>query len=405
MPKRSPMVRQRVGRARARARRAPFAWLTALAIAVLLLLIALGWLLSTWQASAVLMMLPAFVPLGIVLATVWWLDRWEPEPRMLMVLALIYGAGAAILGTLISGNYLLGIAGKYLPSQNDVDAFSVLFQGPVTEEVIKAAGLVLIFLIARNEFDGPLDGLIYAALIGAGFAFTENVVYFANSVADPQNFIATLVVRCFLSPFAHVLFTGVVGMALGWGARRSHDRLRLILSFTGGLLGAIALHAFWNGGSQFILPLVGIDPSNPIGWIAWYLLMQMPLFGLAVWIILRLHDHDIAVMRSRLDEYRRAGWFTTAEVRMISDWTERRDALRWSHQQGPSVEREMRGFVRDATRLAYAREHAAFDKTDPDRRKKERALLAATRGHRAALAAARRTATASSQAGVVASGA
>ena len=47
------------------------------------------------------------------------------------------------------------------------------------EEFGKGLGVFLIFVTARRAFDGPVDGIVYGALIGAGFAFTENIQYFA----------------------------------------------------------------------------------------------------------------------------------------------------------------------------------------------------------------------------------
>ena len=48
---------------------------------------------------------------------------------------------------------------------------------PVTEETLKGLGVLLIYLFRRREFDGIIDGIVYAGLIGAGFAFSENILY------------------------------------------------------------------------------------------------------------------------------------------------------------------------------------------------------------------------------------
>lgn len=392
-------ARARVRRARGRARRAPIAWIAAVGFFVLVALIVVGWLLITWKVDAVVMAIPALIPLGIVLAAVHWLDRWEPEPPMLLVFCAAYGAGASVVGTLITGNFLLGVASNYIEDQKDVNAFSVLVQGPITEEVIKGIGILLILLIARRELDGPLDGFIYAAVIGAGFAFTENVIYFASSGSTGVDFVWLLVVRCILSPFAHALFTGVFGAAIGWAARR-RDLWRFLAFGAAGLVGAILMHAFWNGGSVLVLPLIGVDPSNPFGWIIYYLVFQVPLFGLAAWALIRLQDHDLEVIRFRLDEYRRAGWFTNGEVRMITEWDARRAAIKWGRLQPGEVDRAMRGFINDATRLAFAREHASVDKQDPRRREIEKELLAATREHRLVLNASQQARKANPEADV-----
>lgn len=346
-------------------------WLGVIGALVVVMLIVIGWLLVTLQSNAFVMAIPALVPLGIVLYAAWWLDRWEPEPRMLLALGLLYGAGAAVLGTLWGGNLMLRIAEQYLFAP-EVDAFWVIVQGPIVEETMKGLGLVIILLIARREFDGPIDGAIYALTIGAGFAFTENILYFANAGAD--GLVWTIVVRCLLSPFAHALFTGLMGMALGWGARYGGP-LRIGLSFLAGLALATIAHAVWNSGSVLVLPLIGVDPKNPLAWITFYLIVEIPLFLAVVWLLFRLRDRDHDMTRERLEEYREKGWFTANEVAMITDWGARVKALKWAKSGGPELHRAMRDFIEDSTRLAYAREHARVDKRDPDRRTVEQAML------------------------------
>lgn len=367
--------------------RVPRMWWWVLAIAVFVSLIVVGWLLVTLQADAIIMAFPALVPLGIVLTVVWWLDRWEPEPFPLMLLALLYGSGASILGTLLTGNFMLQVATAVLRARGDVNGYAVVVQGPVIEEVIKCLGILLILLIARRELGGPVDGFIYAALIGAGFAFTENIVYFANHGGTQLEFVWLLVVRGILSPFAHVLFTGLAGMAVGWAARRG-GRARIASAFMLGLAAAILSHAFWNGGSVMVLPLLGLDPREPFGWIVFYALTQVPVFLLLARVLLWLVDRDRLMTRHRLEEYRDAGWFTENEITIITDWDARVRALRWSRAHGPEAERAVEGFIQDATRLAFAREHASIDKRDPDRRTVERALLEEVRERRREVEAA-----------------
>ncbi len=45
---------------------------------------------------------------------------------------------------------------------------------------MKGLALVALFYLARQEFDGPLDGIVYGALIGFGFSMTENLLYFLH---------------------------------------------------------------------------------------------------------------------------------------------------------------------------------------------------------------------------------
>ena len=59
------------------------------------------------------------------------------------------------------------------------------FGAPVVEETMK--GLVLFGLLwrRRDEIDGPTDGVIYAGMVGLGFAMVENVGYYINAHRHP----------------------------------------------------------------------------------------------------------------------------------------------------------------------------------------------------------------------------
>src|SRR6185437_13183492 len=99
-----------------------------------------------------------------------------------IVLALAWGAIAAVgiaLGVDLVLRELFGAADS--PA---AEALHAVVQAPVVEEFAKGLGVLVIFLTARRAFDGPVDGIVYGALIAAGFAFTENIQYFAVSMIE-----------------------------------------------------------------------------------------------------------------------------------------------------------------------------------------------------------------------------
>ncbi|MGL1654814.1 PrsW family glutamic-type intramembrane protease, partial [Vibrio parahaemolyticus] len=85
--------------------------------------------------------------------------------------------------------------------------FSSVVQAPIVEEIAKGLGLLLLYAGARRYLDGPVDGIVYGALIGAGFAFTENIQYFAVSFIEggTVQVVSVFFLRAVLSPFAHVM--------------------------------------------------------------------------------------------------------------------------------------------------------------------------------------------------------
>ena len=64
--------------------------------------------------------------------------------------------------------------------------------------------LYAIYRWRRHEFDGVLDGIVYAGMVGLGFAFTENVLYYGRTALEGGDVLAaTFFVRGVMAPFAH----------------------------------------------------------------------------------------------------------------------------------------------------------------------------------------------------------
>ena len=312
----------------------------------------------------------AFIPLGIVLFGVRLIDRWEPEPRSLVIFALAWGAVVSVGITLLFDLMLSFAVGSR-------DAmFSGLVQAPVVEEIAKGAGVLLVFAIGRRAFDGPVDGVVYGALVGAGFAFTENIQYFGISLVTggAGELTVTFILRGLVSPFAHAMFTALTGFAIGLAVRRGATGAGAFGAGSVGVVGAIVLHAFWNGSS-----LLG-------DFLLLYLTTQVPLFLAFIIAIVLLRREEARLTQLRLGDYAAAGWFTPEEVVMLATPAGRRVGLQWAAGLRGDRRVLMRSFIRDATTLAAVRQraingHDAYAAAD------EHALLLRTRATRAQLLA------------------
>ena len=158
----------------------------------------------------------ALLPVGPLLACYLWLDRYEPEPKSLLLTGLAWGAFVSTLLAVL----IQGIGGLIAPASTYVAAVVL---APVTEELTKGLFLLILLLWRRHELDGVLDGIVYAGMVGVGFAFTENILYLAaawngTDGMGPGGFEAvtgTFVLRCLFSPFAHPLFTAFTGIGIG----------------------------------------------------------------------------------------------------------------------------------------------------------------------------------------------
>ena len=117
----------------------------------------------------------ALVPTLFYILLVWWLDRYEKEPVSLLVLAFVWGAVPTIILSLIAE--IASSEPLYAIDETVGDLISTVITGPFIEEGFKALILFTLFMAFRREFDDVLDGIIYGAMVGLGFAFIENVLY------------------------------------------------------------------------------------------------------------------------------------------------------------------------------------------------------------------------------------
>ncbi|GAC1484734.1 MAG: hypothetical protein NVS2B12_39580 [Ktedonobacteraceae bacterium] len=188
--------------------------------------------------------IPAIPALGILLL-VNFIDRFEREPWFLRLAAFLWGAIIAIpVALVIEKKVDTALQGLLGPGASDVmrSAFQGLNAG-VTEETVKGLGLLLLFLILRDEFDNITDGIVYGALIGAGFAMVENFRYFA---IDFKSFPVFLIVyRIVLGWLGHSTFTVCFGAALGY-VRHTRVRWRQIAFPLMGYVLAVGLHSFFD---------------------------------------------------------------------------------------------------------------------------------------------------------------
>ncbi|MCU1555708.1 MAG: hypothetical protein JWM13_3194, partial [Arthrobacter sp.] len=202
---------------------------------------------NTGIAGFIIGFVVSLLPLGAVLLAVRVIDRWEPEPRRLLLFAFVWGAVVSISVTLLIQPFFSLAAAP--ASGLDYRTFAVTVQAPVVEEFAKSLGLLLLLLFARRHFDGPVDGVVFAFMIAGGFAFTENILYFGRAIAessDPGTDLAVVFfLRGVMSPFAHAIFTGATGLILGLAARRWHNGLSVV-AFGVGLIPAMLLHSGWN---------------------------------------------------------------------------------------------------------------------------------------------------------------
>jgi RsiW-degrading membrane proteinase PrsW (M82 family) len=306
----------------------------------------------------------ALVPVAIVVPALLWLDRLEAEPVGQLLFAFGWGAVVATFVALLVNSYSLAVINA---SGGTFSTTSVVV-APWVEETAKGLGVLVILLWRRRDFDGVVDGIVYAGLVGCGFAFTENVLYLGRSLQESgtAGLALTFVLRGVFGPFAHPMFTMATGVGLGVASRTARPPLRVVAPLLG-LVVAVILHGLWN-----LSAVAGLR-----GFASLYVLVQVPLFAAAVGIAIWARRREARLVGLHLRAYAAAGWFTPDEVIMLASHPLRRKARAWAKQVGGSRgARAMRGFQAAATELAFARDRATRATLDGEDRAIEQHLLA-----------------------------
>ena len=297
--------------------------------------------------TTVLAVLLAVLPLGIVIPTFLWLDRFEAEPARYLVVAFLWGA---LVAALIAAIFNTGANIAFQSAIGNPDQAmlaTAIFSAPLVEEACKGLLVLLIWRLRRREFDGVTDGMVYAGIVAAGFAFTENIQYLglAYQHGGGAALTGTFIARCLFTPFAHPIFTVMTGIGVGIAAS-TRNRLLQVLAPVGGYVLAAMLHALWNLGAV----------TGGQGMVATYLVVEVPIFIGFLVLVVWVRRREGRLIGRFLSPYADAGWLAPSEVTMLSTMSGRRAARVWAKSRGgrPAL-RAMEGFQDAASELARLR--------------------------------------------------
>ncbi|WP_125777914.1 PrsW family intramembrane metalloprotease [Antribacter gilvus] len=333
--------------------RPPVGVIVGIAVSSLCLLVSLGYAAVTGGAPFVAGLILALLPLGLWLPLVLALDRLEPEPPNALVLAFLWGAGVATLVAAVLNTLGLMLVTTSL-SPEEGWYVTATFEAPFVEEILKGLVLFGMLWFRRHELNGPTDGVIYAAMVGLGFAAVENVTYFISAVeADLLGY--TFLMRGVLSPLLHPLCTAMTGLGVTAAALAPRGSVKRWAAPLGGLAGAIALHMLWNGSTRW--GYAGLSFA--------YLVGLCVLIGVSVALV-RDRRRTVGLVTHHLTAYLPSGLVTPADLTMLSTLRSRRLARTWAQSVGGTgAARAMRDYQHGATELAMLHERVARGAEDP----------------------------------------
>lgn len=232
------------------------------------------------------------VPYGLVLL---WVDRNEKEPAWLVLTALLWGAAAA---TFISGifNDIFGMAAlSAVGDEAMAGQLTASFSAPFIEELTKGFAVLALFLLFRKEFDNVLDGVLYGALVGLGFAWFENIIYYvrAGEAGGLWDMAKLAWLRGIVSGLggSHAAYTGLTGLGFGLVRVLRRGALRwLWVPFFWSM--AMFAHFAWNTfaglfvveHSEAMTLLVGLPMATVV--------LQGPFLVLLIIVVLAVWRHE-----------------------------------------------------------------------------------------------------------------
>lgn len=271
---------------------------------------------------ALLALFLSFAPAFGYAALVYWLDRYEKEPLVLLGGVFAWGALVATIGAIVAQVFLEGAVHLATGSPEAADLAGTTVFAPLTEESLKGLAVLAVFLLLRREFDSLLDGLVYAGVVALGFAATENVLYLLDAFTREglAGMTALFGLRVLLGAWDHPLYTAFIGIGLAIARTTRAPALRIAAPIAGWAV-AVFVHSLHNTLATFgatVGALAGL--MFMVDWGGW-----LAIGLLILWAIHR----EGRLLGEHLAEEMGTGLVTAAQYRVAtSSWAQTGARLR-----------------------------------------------------------------------------
>src|SRR5438034_1589149 len=224
---------------------------------------------ETGPVELIIGLICATLPVPLYVMLLLWIDRYESEPLWMLATAFFWGAAIAVFFAFILNTANEVIVASATNNSRIGQNFGAVISAPIVEESAKALILFILFFWKRDEFDGIIDGIVYAGMVGLGFAMTENIAYYGRAVQGGVGSLTLIfILRGMAAPFSHPLFTSMTGIGLGWSRQSDNGFVKVTMPVLGFML-AILMHATWNGSATY---------GRGAGFIIAYLMIMAPAF-------------------------------------------------------------------------------------------------------------------------------
>jgi protease PrsW len=224
-----------------------------------------------------------------------YLDRKRPEPWWLRWLVVLVGV-LTVFPVLFVDGLILGAAKDHIEPGYTYNGalFKSFIVAAAVEEMFKI--LVIYWIVwRRSEFDERMDGIVYGARAGLGFALFENVVFLYNTSTTEQ-LVQTGILRALLAVPGHAMWTAIIGYA---AVRARFDNKGF--GFFGGYLLAVAAHGAYDY-AIFAQPAMHLEGKTDLALVV----LAAPLVIIIACLVIVRRMAKIALRLDDADAARRA---------------------------------------------------------------------------------------------------
>ncbi len=301
----------------------------------------------------------SMLPIPLLVALILLIDRMEPEPRALLL--AIFGTGAGIAVVILLLGHITGSAAVAVPElgphagRRVAISIGAAIGAAAVAESLKGTVLLALLPSRRTEIDGATDGVVYASMVGLGFALVANL--YAYAVAWDSG-ISSLAEefgrRGVFGPLWEALFTSMIGLGIAYAAAR-RGRTGYWAIGVGWVL-AIALDALWNksvteGGASLAIT---------------YLILFIVL-AVVVGLVFADWRRIIGMIYSFLPQFADSATVTSSDLRMLTSLWLRRRGRQWARLNiGHDAVHAMTVYQLAATELAMACNRNSHGRLTPE---------------------------------------
>jgi RsiW-degrading membrane proteinase PrsW (M82 family) len=245
--------------------------------------------------ALLLSILFGIIPMFFFACLVYWTDRYEREPLVLLGGVFLWGAIVAA-GAAFLVNTTLGLGIYTLTASEAITNLTTsTIVAPLVEESLKGLAVLIVFLIFRKEFDSILDGIVYAAIAALGFAATENIYYIYNygyAEYGLSGLLWLVFVRVILVGWQHPFYTAFIGIGIAIARLSKPIPIKVIVPVIGFTL-ALFTHASHNLLANLFQGWGGLALGTFIDWSGWavmFLFILWALFREKEWLSTHLRE-------------------------------------------------------------------------------------------------------------------